>query len=145
VLHYDRTPEGAFKKTAIQVWELSRQLLLRDPASTGLIEEEENFPSYAVQNYKFVNAYFETAGGQTQIGPPVQVRLRTRCAACHRDQDLTQVRTFAIAMPPHPPRVRQLDPAKYEEAEFDIGEKEKRNDFQSLRQSFHGVPAAKGH
>lgn len=145
VLHYDRTPEGAFKKTAMQVWELRRQLLVGDSTSAGLIEEEESSPSYAVQNYKFVNNYFETGIGQTQIGPPVQVRLRTRCAACHRDNDLTQVRTFAIALPPHPPRVRQLDPAKYEEADFDIGEKAKRNDFQTLRESFHRAPATNGH
>jgi hypothetical protein len=143
VLHYDRTPDGTFKKTAMQVWELSRQLLVRDPASAGLTAEEENSPAYAVQNYKFVNNYFETGVGQTQIGPPVQVRLRTRCAACHQDNNLSQVRTFAMAMPPRPPRVKQLNPLSHKEADFDIGEKTKRNDFQSLRESFHGVPASK--
>lgn len=144
VLHYDRTPEGAFKKTAMQVWEASRRLLVRDPSSGGWVAEEEDSPSYAVENYKFVNNYFETGIGQTQVGPPVQVKLRTRCAACHRDNNLTQVRTFAIALPPHPPRVRQLDPAKYEEAEFDISEKIKRKDFESLRGQFPNSPTAKG-
>jgi hypothetical protein len=138
-------PREHSRRRRCKCGKLRRQLLVRDSTSAGLIEEEESSPSYAVQNYKFVNNYFETGIGQTQIGPPVQVRLRTRCAACHRDNDLTQVRTFAIALPPHPPRVRQLDPAKYEEADFDIGEKAKRNDFQSLRESFHRAPATNGH
>jgi hypothetical protein len=133
LIHYDRASDGSYKKTSVQVWELSRKSLLRDPQSGGLLAQDENSPSYAVQNYNFANNYFETTGGQTHVGPPVQVRLRTRCAACHQDSNLTQVRTFAIALPPHPPRVRQLDPAANEEAEFDIAAKKKRKDFQELQ------------
>lgn len=143
VLRYERTPEGAFKKTAMQVWELSRRLFVHDPASGGFVAEEESSPAYAVQNYKFANNYSETGIGQMQVGPPVQVRLRTRCAACHRDSNLTQVRTFAVALPPHPPRVRQLNPAAHEEAKFDIAEKNKQKDFQALRVYF-GKAAAGG-
>jgi hypothetical protein len=46
------------------------------------------------------------------------------------------VATFAIAMPPHPPRAKQLNPADNERADSDIAEKRKRNDFQSLRGYF---------
>lgn len=136
LVRYNRTPNGAYEKTSIQVWELSRKSLVGDPRLGGLVEQDENFPSYAVQNYSFANNYFESTGGQTHVGPPVQVRLRTRCAACHQDNNLTQVRTFAIAMPPHPPRIRQLDPAANEEAGFDIAAKKKRKDFQELSRYF---------
>jgi hypothetical protein len=136
LIHYGRASDGSYKKTSVQVWELSRKSLLHDPQSGGLMAQDENFPSYAVQNYNFANNYYETAGGQTHVGPPVQVRLRTRCAACHQNNNLTQVRTFAIAVPPHPPRVRQLDPTANEEAEFDITQKKKRKDFQELLSYF---------
>jgi len=143
VLRYDRTSEGVFKKTAMQVWEVSRRLLVREPESGGLVEEEESSPAYAVENYHFANNYFETGVGQIRVGPPVQVRLRTRCAACHRDSNLTQVRTFAMALPPHPPGVRQLNPVGYEEAEFDITQKKGQQDFQSLRVYFRGAAAGR--
>jgi len=136
LLKYDRTPEGIFQKTAMQVWEVSRRLFVRDPVSAGLVEEDENFPAYAVQNYHFANSYFETRAGERLVGPPVQVRLRTRCAACHRDSNLTQLRTFAIALPPHPPPIRQANPAAHEEADFDIAEKNKQKDLRSLRGYF---------
>ena len=54
---------------------------------------------------------------------------RTRCAACHQNNNLTQVRTFAIALPPHPPRVKQLNPSANAEADFDMTMKKKRKDF----------------
>ena len=132
VLKYERTSEGAFKKTAIQVLEVSRRQFLSEPESGGLVAEDENSPAYAVENYKFANNYSETGMGQTLVGPPVQVKLRTRCAACHQNNNLTQVRTFAIALPPHPPRVKQLNPSANAEADFDMTTKKKRKDFQSL-------------
>lgn len=140
---FERTSEGIVKKTAIQVCEISRQLFLRDPASGGLVAEGENSPAY-VGNYNFANSYFPTALGQISVGPPVQIRFRTRCAWCHGDSNLAQVATFGIARPPHPPRVKQLNPAGNEEADFDIAEKTRRKDFQALHGYFGGVSAAGG-
>ena len=47
-----------------------------------------------------------------------------------------------MALPPHPPGVRQLNPVGYEEAEFDITQK-KGQDFQSLRVYFRGAAAGR--
>ena len=141
---FERTSEGVFKRTAIQVCEISRRLFLRDPGSGGLVEEEENSPAYA-GNFTFASNYFMVGMGQFQVGPPVQINLRTRCVMCHFDSNLTQVRTFSIAIPPHPPRVKQLNPAAHEEADFDIAAKKKRNDFQSLHGYFDRVSTAEVH
>jgi hypothetical protein len=136
LIQYDHAAGGAFNKTDVRVWELSRALAARDPAAAGFVPQGDTYPAYAVENYKFANNYFETGIGQMHVGPPVQVQLRTRCMACHRDSNLTQIRTFAVALPPHPPPVRQLNPAAFEEAEFDIAAKAKQKDFLSLRAYF---------
>jgi hypothetical protein len=140
VRRFERTSEGTFKRTAIQVCEISRKIFLRDPGLGGLVEEEESSPAY-VGGHSFASNYFPIGIGQFQVGPPVQIKLRTRCAMCHRDSNLTQVRTFSTVMPPHPPRVKQLDPAANQEADFDIAAKRKRDDFQSLLGYFGGVSA----
>jgi hypothetical protein len=141
---FERTSQGVFKGTAIQVCEISRSLFLRDPGSGGLVEEQENSPAY-VGNFSFASGFFPIGIGQFQVGPPVQIKLRTRCVMCHWDNNLTQVRTFSTAMPPHPPRVKQLNPAAHEEADFDIAAKKKRNDFQSLRGYFDRLSAGEVH
>jgi len=144
VRRFERTSDGVFKRTAIQVYEISRRLFLRDPGSGGLVEEEENSPAYA-GNFTFASGYFMVGMGQFQVGPPVQIKLRTRCVLCHFDSDLTQVRTFSIVRPPHPPRVKQLNPAAHEEADFDIARKKARNDFKSLRAYFDSASVAELH
>jgi hypothetical protein len=144
IRRFERTSAGEFKRTAIQVCEISRRLFRRDLGSGGLVEEEESSPAY-VAEHSFASSYFPVGIGQFQVGPPVQIKLRTHCVMCHWDSNLTQVRTFSTIMPPHPPRVKQLNPAAHEEADFDIAEKRKRNDFQSLQGYFDRVSAANGH
>jgi hypothetical protein len=135
IRRFDRTSEGVFKRTAIRVYEISRKRFLHEPDSGGLVAEEESSPAY-IGNLTFASSFFPVGIGQFRVGPPVQIKLRTRCVMCHWDSNLTQVRTFAIAIPPHPPRVKQLSAAGHEEADFDIAEKEKRDDFRSLRGYF---------
>jgi hypothetical protein len=144
VRRFDRTSEGVFKRTAIQVCEISRGLFLRDPGPGGLVEEDESSPAYAGSR-AFASSYFTIGIGQFQVGPPVQIKLRTHCVMCHWDSNLTQVRTFSTVRPPDPPRVKQLNPAAHEQADFDIAEKKKRNDFQSLHGYFDRVSAAEVH
>ncbi len=125
-----KTDNGGFKRTSLQVCEISRRLMLREPESGGLVPEEDSMPAYA-QGYGF-------AEGQL----PIQVTLRTRCAECHTDT-LTQINTFAIARPPHHvPLVRQLNPAANETANLVIAEKIKRRDFEALRAYFDGAASA---
>ncbi|MGO9272526.1 MAG: hypothetical protein ACLQOO_20225 [Terriglobia bacterium] len=138
---FEKTNEGAFKKTTLQVCEISRRLLVQEPGSAGLVPEQESDPTYLPG----VGSMFGLAEGQAEgppglerlsvVGPPVVVKLRTRCTTCH-GTNLTQVNTFSIVLPPRPPLVRQLNPAASEAADFDVSQKKKRQDFMALRGSF---------
>ncbi len=137
---FGKTSEGTFTKTSARVYELSRKLLLREPGSGGLISEDENSPVY-FGGYEFASGGFESTRGEFHSGPPIQIRLRTRCNFCHGD-NLKRVLTFSVALPPHPPSLRQLDPTAHEEAEFDIEQKKKEKDYRALRDYFDHVPAS---
>lgn len=65
--------------------------------------------------------------------PPIQVHLRTRCPRCQQE-DMTQVMTFSIAMPPRflTPPVRQLDPAASQEADAVVSRKKSCVEFKAL-------------
>ncbi len=124
---------GTFERARLQVCEISRKLFLRDPESGGLVQEDANSLAYAGR-YGFAEG--EPVGqGSTNlrrmVTSPVQVTLRARCAFCHGD-DLTQLNTFAIARPPHPPPVRRLNPSERETAKLVIEQKEKQKEFQAL-------------
>jgi hypothetical protein len=95
-----------------------------------LVAEDESSRAY-VGGLGFASSYFPIGIGQYRVDPPVQIKLRTRCVMCHWDSNLTQVRTFATVLPPHPPRVKQLNAAGHERADFDIAEKMTRNDFKA--------------
>jgi hypothetical protein len=131
---FERTAAGDFKGAKVQMAEISRRLFISDPASGGLAAEAEDSPAYlpgAGNDYTFASPQLAVQG------PPIQVRLRTRCAYCH-EQDLTQVMTFSIAMPPRflTPPVRQLDPAANQEADYVASRKKGRRDFKVLRAYF---------
>jgi hypothetical protein len=117
--------------------------VLREPDSGGLVPEDENSPAYTGTSYIFAEGQpiGEPPNQFSVIGTPIQVKLRTRCANCHNDL-LTQVNTFAIAQPPHPPAVRQLNPAADETAHFDIVQKLKERDFVGLRAYFDSAASA---
>jgi hypothetical protein len=139
VRHFEKTETGMFKRTSMQVCEISRKLFVSAPETGGLVSEDENSRAY-LGGYTFAEAGAEFPGANpgsnfsantTIIKPPVQVKLRTRCARCHLD-DLAMIRTFAIGFPPHPPPVRQLNTAENDAARFDIAQKGKEGDFQAL-------------
>ena len=136
---FEKTNERTFKATSLEVCELSRKLLVLDPKSGGMVAEKNSAPVY-VGGYDFASSTFQFAPGKFQVGPPVQVRLRTRCSFCHGD-DLKRLMTFSIVMPPHPPPFRQMNPTANDEAEFDIAQKKKQKDFEALREYFDRVPA----
>jgi len=135
---FDRATSGVPQKTKAQMTEISRRILLSDPSSGGLAFEAEDSPAYfpaAGNDYNF-------ASRQIMVdGPPIQVHLRTRCAACH-EEDLSQVMTFSMVLPPHfsTPTIQQLDPAGYQEAEDVIARKKKRPDFKALSAYFEKSP-----
>jgi hypothetical protein len=127
---FERSAAGSFNRTRVEMAEISRRLLVSDPASGGLAPEAEDSPAYlpaAGNDYSFA------APQVSAEGPPIQVHLRTRCAACHGD-DLTQINTFGIALPPRflTPPLRQLDPAANREANDVMSRKKKRREFKAL-------------
>jgi hypothetical protein len=131
---FEKTASGALKSTKIQVAEISRRLFTADPASGGLAPQAENSSAYfpsAGNDYTFASPQIAASR------PPIQVHLRTRCTFCH-GQDLTQVMTFSIALPPRllTPRIRQLDPAAHQEADYVASQKQSRKDFKILRTYF---------
>jgi hypothetical protein len=138
-----KTDDGRFKRTSLQVCEISRKLFVREPGSGGLVPEEDGMPAYD-QGYGFAEGQGvnQGANGEVLVETPIQVTLRTRCAECHGDT-LTQINTFAIARPPRDaPLVRQLNPAANETANFVITEKKRRRDFEALRGYFNGAGSA---
>lgn len=131
---FEKTPDGAFKKTSIQVSEISRRQLINSPPSGGLVVEDENAPAYRASGNDYTFAPL-----QPSLGAPLQVRLRTRCTACH-GSDLTRVMTFAFESSPSGdiPPVRQLNPLAHQAADAVIEKKAKQKDFESLRAFFNG-------
>jgi hypothetical protein len=131
---FERTAAGSFSKTKVEMAEIGRRLLVSDPASGGLAPEAEDSPAYLPGSG---NDYTFSSRQVMVEGPPIRVHLRTRCAFCHGD-DLTQVNTFGIALPPHflTPPLRQLDPAASREANDVISRKKKRPEFRALTSYF---------
>lgn len=131
---FERTAAGALNRTKIQMAEISRRLLLTDPAWGGLTPETEDSPAYLPNS----GSDYSFASPQVAVeGPPIQIHLRTRCGACH-EEDLTQVMTLNIALPPHSlaPPVRQLDSAASQEADDVISRKKNRREFRALSAYF---------
>jgi hypothetical protein len=132
---FEKTAEGAFKRTSIQVSEISRRLLITSDPSGGLVVESENSPAYlavAGNDYTF-------ASPQPHLDMPVQAKLRTRCTACH-GEDLATVMTFAFKISPDRsvPPVQQLNPLAHQAADGVMEKKAKQKDFESLRAFFNG-------
>lgn len=128
---------AATPETKIRVCEISRKLFLQNPESGGLAMEEESTPAYLSDggSYGFAEGQLQDP---SSIGEPIQVRLRTRCAACHQET-LAQIMTFSLARPPKAPPIRQLNPAAAEVATIDMANKRKRRDFQALQKYFTGA------
>ena len=134
---FDRSHAGT-PITSVKVCEISRRVFLEDPASGGLMAEDESAPAYLSNggSYRFAEGQL-MPGHQPEITEPVEVKLRSRCAACH-GENLEQVMTFSIASPPHAalPPIKQLNSAGTEAAAFDISAKRKQQDFKSLLEYF---------
>ena len=131
---FPRTSAGTLQAAKVQMTEISRRLLLSDPVSGGLAAEVEDSPAYLPA----AGNDYTLASPQVAVqGAPIQVHLRTRCALCHQE-DLTQLMTFSIALPPRflTPPVRRLDPSANQEAEDVIARKRRRADFKDLRAYF---------
>ena len=114
----------------VRTCEISRKLFLRDPVSGGLAAEDDDTPAYLSNGGSY--GFAEGLDVLNQAwGEPIQVKLRTRCAACH-GENLTQLMTFSVVRPPHPPQIRRLNPAGTEVADLDIHIKQRQKDFQTL-------------
>ena len=112
--------------------EISRKLFLQDPDSGGLVAEDDNTPAYLSDGggYGFAEGQLMTVSDRPW-GEPIQVKLRTRCAACH-GENLALLMTFSVVRPPHPSHIRQLEAAGNTVAELDIHIKRRQRNFQAL-------------
>ena len=108
---------------------ISRKLLLQDPDSGGLVAEDDDTPAVLSSGgYSFAEGQLTP---NRPWGEPIQVKLRTKCAACH-GENLAQLMTFSVVRPPHPPQIRQLEAAGKTVAELDIHIKRRQKNFQAL-------------
>jgi len=131
---------AARPKTTMRVCEMSRKLFLQSPDSGGLVLEKESTPAYLSDGGSYGFAEGQLVPGGSTISEPVQVKLRTRCAACH-GENLAQMMTFSIARPPkaQAPPIRHLNPAAAEVADIDMANKRRSHAFQALREYFKPV------
>ena len=123
----DTTPKAV--SAQVSQYELSRKLLLTDPRSGGLVALDHNSPAYLAQagnDYSFMSLI-------EGVNAPVMVPLHRRCSQCH-GESLTTIMTYSVHDIPPIPRVKVLKPSEGTRASYVIGEKQKREDFRSLRQ-----------
>jgi hypothetical protein len=132
---FEKGKKSAFQKTQIGIYEVSRKRLLGQPQSGGMVEEAESESAYlpsAGNDYTFASP--QSSNGEPST--PLVVRLRTRCASCHGDSDLTKVMTFSFDARGVEAPVRQLNVAAHEAADFVVSQKTKGEAWKALRQYF---------
>jgi hypothetical protein len=135
---FEKTSEGAFQRTRIGMFEVSRKQLLSQLEPGGMTEVGENegvYLSAAGNDYTFASVHSGNGGPPTAL----VVKPRTRCSFCHGENNLTRVMTFGMAVAPKErpgPPVRQLDRAAHEAAEFVMSKKMGREDWNSLGKYF---------
>jgi hypothetical protein len=135
---FEKTAQGAFQRTRVGIYEVSRKRLVAQPESGGLVEEADSEPAYlpsSGNDYSFASPQRNDKGPST----PLVVSQRTRCAYCHGSRDLTNVMTFSKKVFPQDspgPEVRELNPLGHESADFVISQKSRGAGWQTLRQYF---------
>jgi hypothetical protein len=125
-----RDARGAFVRTDVEEYELSRRMLLTGAASGGLVGADERAAAYlpaAGNDYSFASAQF----GRRTSESPVLSTLRARCVACHA-QDVAVVFTFSAIQPQPSLPVTRLNPQGDERALFVARRKMTREDFRAL-------------
>lgn len=127
-----RDARGAFVRTDVEEYELSRRLLLTDAASGGLVGSDERAAAYlpaSGNDYGFASTQF----GQRTSESPILSTLRARCVACH-GQDILGVFTFSTNQPRPFLPVTRLNPLGNDRALFVARRKSEREDFRTLKQ-----------
>ncbi len=123
---------GVLVRTELAQYELSRKLLLTKPASGGLVSLNDKVPIYlpeAGNDYGFASLQ----RNHSEVGPPILVRLRSRCTSCH-GRDVATVFTFSMHFQPPPPPVTQLNPSSNEHGRYVARRKMESEDFKVLYQ-----------
>jgi hypothetical protein len=109
-------------------FELSRHLLLTQPATGGFIEFNEKSPGYlaaAGNDYSFMSPLLHG------VEAPIMVPLRRRCAQCHGPSLLTMM-TYSIQDIPPVPTAKVLNAADNERARYVAAKKAEREDYKRL-------------
>jgi hypothetical protein len=124
-------------RTEIEVSEIRRKKIVSEPDSGGLVPQREDDPVYAStagNDYTFLSRQ----SLKREWGPPVVVKLRTRCVLCHGSDDLKNLMTFGLIVFPHMhiPPVQELDRRTHQAAEFVAERKMKAENWAALRMNF---------
>jgi hypothetical protein len=128
-----RLNAGVNRPAQVTEHELSRRLLLTEPASGGFASLDENAPAYL----PMAGNDFLFATPRRPNADPILGTLRDRCAACH-GAGSGSLFTFSVARGPGwlPPPVQKLDPSKNVRALAVAADKSARDDFKALQREW---------
>ncbi len=127
---FARDAGNVVTRTTAEEFELSRRMLLAEPASSGFVRFDDASPAYlpiAGNDYGFATPDRDNRG---EIAP-VLGTLRLRCSACHGINGGHLV-TFSLIFPERVPRPVRLPQPNDTRASYVAAEKEKRPEFAHL-------------
>lgn len=126
-----RDGQGNFKASNVDEYELSRQLLLKDPSSGGFVHRTADEPAYlpaSGNDFTFASPMIVRGGPK----PPVLGTLRRRCDSCHFETSIFTFQMIQIPGRASPP-LRVLHPADDERALYVAEKKMRSKSFTSLQ------------
>lgn len=133
-----RDGQGNFKTSTVEEYELSRQLILKDPSSGGFVHRLADEPAYlpaSGNDFTFASRMIN----EREPKPPILATLRRRCESCHFESSVFTFQMIQIPGRPSPP-LRALHPASDEHALFVADKKMVSEGFKSLHLPRAGAP-----
>jgi hypothetical protein len=126
-----RDRQKNFKASAVEEYELSRQLILKDPSSGGFVHRAADEPTYLPNGGNdFTFAPPMTTGREPK--PPILGTLRRRCDACHFEGSVFTFQMIQIPGRRSPP-LRILHPDADERALYVANKKMESKSFKALQ------------
>ena len=133
-----RDGQGNFKSSTVEEYELSRQLILKDPSSGGFIHRTADEPAYlpaSGNDFTFASRMIN----EREPKPPILATLRRRCESCHFETSVFTFQMIQIPGRPSPP-LRRLDPSADERGFLVAEKKMESKSFKSLQLGRAGAP-----
>lgn len=133
-----RDQHDNFKASTVDEYELSRQLILKDPSSSGFVPRTADEPAYlpaSGNDFTFASTMIT----ERERTPPILGTLRHRCDSCHFEASVFTFQQIQIpGLPSHP--LRMLHPADDERAMYVAQRKMLSESFNSLHLGRTGAP-----